>query len=172
MHIYILLTAEGYQRSFPPIWGWHWYRSYLMPKERPEPQKVTWDWMSPSFCSDSGLMFSSCALQGFVLACIACTEVSFLLKSIKFPANHFYPSGKNYTLCACSYQMISKSIFALVWVSRIAGICARTANIEQSVLSAGFHLSRGSSGKAYMTFCQEMVNSAQTNPHKSLIRSD
>lgn len=32
MHIYIQLTEEGWQRSFPAIWGWHWYRSYLRQK--------------------------------------------------------------------------------------------------------------------------------------------
>ena len=65
MHIYIQLMAEGYQRSFPAIWGWHWYRSYLMPKERRlEPQIVTWD---PSFCRGFGLCFCAGTRWGFVL---------------------------------------------------------------------------------------------------------
>lgn len=81
MHIYIHLTAEGYQRSFPAIWGWHWYRSYLKPMEhRPEPQIVTWD---PSFCRGFGL-FPPLACGG---ARIRCTQVYFLLLSIALAVN-------------------------------------------------------------------------------------
>lgn len=81
MHIYIHLTAEGYQRSFPAIWGWHWYRSYLKPMEhRPDLQIVTRD---PSFCRGFGL-FPPLACGG---ARIRRTRVHFSPLSVALAVN-------------------------------------------------------------------------------------
>lgn len=88
MHIYIHLTAEGYQRSFPAIWGWHWYRSYLKPMEhRPEPQIVTWDPILLSrlwVVSPAGVRWGSYQMHtGLFLAFIHCTcsELCFYMRT-------------------------------------------------------------------------------------------
>lgn len=118
MHIYIQLTAEGYQRSFPAIWGWHWYRSYLRPMEqRPEPQIVTRD---PSFCWGFGLCFYAGMWWGFVLLVLDAQRFITCLHPLHLQWTSLI--SENCTVCMCSYQAILVSVLVL----RITGICAHT----------------------------------------------
>lgn len=156
MHIYILLTAEGYQRSFPAIWGWHWYRSYL------RPQIVTWD---PFFCWG----FLCLCPMGLCVACIGCTEVYFLPSSITFTVNFTFICKKRIAprvcVCMCGYQAILVTLLVL----RITGICAHTADTKaHSVLFACVHqvMLKGPDHFEQLTnyFCQYVTNSTSKNP--------
>lgn len=123
MHIYIQLTAEGYQRSFPAIWGWHWYRSYLMSKEqRPEPQIVTW---VPSFCWGFGPCFCADTRWGIVLLVLGAQRFLTCLHPLHSCERRFYQSGRNCSVCVCSYQ----AIFVSVLLLRITGICAHILSV-------------------------------------------